>query len=151
MHRKFDFLLHNNPWHSYFRSCLEEELTDSKRTTGSVGNSEDHPKCTEKPVPTSSTSSAVSSLGSPITAATLAEVKPPKGVVLPDDQTVLAMLAKLLEFRRTFDGPSWTGFLQQLQRQEAARPGPSRFSFLSPESIYHDFWVWAVKGATSAA
>ena len=164
--RKFDFLLHNDPRHSFFRLCIEEEQAKLEQQQGGSDVSTPgalHSVAAYGSSDTSDSESAldgsaplvaahrddfaVDGLGNPITAATLSQVKPPKGVTLPDDPAVLAMLAKLLEFRRTFTGTSWPGFLAQLQQQESARPGPSRFTFLLPESPYHDFWLWAVKAA----
>ena len=162
--RKFDFLLHNDPRHSFFRSCIEEEQAKrQKQQLGSDGSvpdplpsvaaygssetSDSEPDDSAPVVAAPGGGFAFGGLGNPITAATLSLVRPPDGVSLPDDPAVLAMLAKLLEFRRTFTGTSWPGFLAQLQQQESARPGPSRFTFLLPESPYHDFWLWASKAA----
>ena len=173
MRRKFDFLLHNGLHHSFFRTCLEQEhakkqklLPDAGATAAlpgidAYGNSDtsdsddtadDSAKAAGGSLTAASTSNALRSvpgLGNPITAATLAEVKPPKAVTVPADPTVLAMMAKLLEFRRTFNGSSWSAFLLQLQQQESARSGPNRFTFLAPESAHHNFWLWAVQAAIS--
>eukprot|EP01043_Picozoa_sp_COSAG02_P017105 COSAG02_NODE_769_length_17369_cov_8.151013_3_plen_361_part_00 len=165
----FDFLLHDDPRHSVFRSYVDEEQAKRKsQQLGSDDNtantlpglaaygdsdtsdSDSTAEDTTASLAGCSDATMVGSLGSPITAATLTQVKLPKEVVLPDDPTVLAMLAKLLEFRRTFTGSSWPGFLAQLQQQESVRPGPNRFTFLLRNSPHYDFWLWAVKAAKAS-
>ena len=162
-------MLHDHPHHSVFRSYVEEEQTkrQSEQTgaDASTANAlpglsvygdsdtsdrEDKAQGNVASDENSCIGVVVGGLGSPITAATLTQAKLPTGLTLPDDPTVLAMLAKLLEFRRTFTGSSWPGFLAQLQQQESARPGPNRFTFLLRDSPYYDFWVWAVKAAKAS-
>jgi len=157
--RTFDFLLHDHPHHAYFRSAVDEEQErlrqqqekDEKEASAlpglagygsGAGSSDDE---SEEEDEAASAAAAAHPLGCPVTAATLAKVKPPGEVTAPRDATVLAMLAKLLEYRRTFAGESWADFLASLQKQEAVRAGPDRFSFLLTDDAHHSFWLWAVK------
>jgi hypothetical protein len=167
LHRTFDFLLLDHPHHAHFRSAVEAEQAKQQRQQQDAAaaaaaaaaalpgmaaySDSDTSDGEESADQDSSTTKLTAPLGIPVTAATLAQVNPPKGVALPGDPTVLAMLAKLLEYRRTFTGASWPGFLAQLQQQESARSGPDRFTFLSPNSAHYDFWVWAVKAVKAVS
>jgi hypothetical protein len=160
-------LLLDHPHHAHFRSAVEAEQAKQQRQQQDAAaaaaaaaaalpgmaaySDSDTSDGEESADQDSSTTKLTAPLGIPVTAATLAQVNPPKGVALPGDPTVLAMLAKLLEYRRTFTGASWPGFLAQLQQQESARSGPDRFTFLSPNSAHYDFWVWAVKAVKAVS
>ena len=160
--RTFDFLLLDHPHHACFRSDVDDEqqrLRKQQKEASALpglasygaGSSDDESEDEEAATAAAAADEAAAAaaaanpLGCPVTAATLANVKPPGDMTVPRDATALAMLAKLLEYRRTFAGESWLDFLASLQKQEAVRTGPNRFSFLLPDDANHSFWQWAVK------